>query len=170
MTTEVMAARTDRLKALVHTILSPHIDKDFDVNVETFGEGDAIRVAEVGYWVTGKVAGTGGGAAWMRCDIECAPVILACEKFLLSCDQPIRVFEGYVDGKYDPTILDEAQEVELDVWAALKGDEQEMPKWQIRWPADDVVTYDTEWYDAEKHAAYLAARDTLETDSRAGDA
>lgn len=75
------------------------------VSVYTFRDEDGgLRVSEVDVTVKGDPSRgdkfKSSGAAWMRSDIDCAGMILACEDFILWHDSPV---EDHGDGSiYDP--------------------------------------------------------------------
>lgn len=131
--------------------------KPYEVYVYTFGDEKdpaGVRVAEVG------IGDERGGASWMRVDDSAAPVILACEEVLLGYTDDansIMVHDGFVGGKYDPSIYDPEQEAAQRLRYAVGGEAAQKP-WEHRFPPDwrhpDHDTLD--WYDPEKQAAYEA--------------
>ncbi len=61
-------------------------------HVYTFLDKDGgVRVSEVGFTLKGQPGDNflASGADWMRGDLDCAAMILACEDFLLWHDEPV---------------------------------------------------------------------------------
>lgn len=147
-----------RLKEIVREAVEVEtpLPEGAEIYVYTFGDDagpEHVRVAEVG-------AGTPtGGFAWMRVEDTAANIILSCEDFLLTwdCDATsIMVYDGYVGGKYDPSIYDPEQESIQRLRYAIGGQDAQKP-WEHRFPPDfRLDDPDVEWYDPEKQAAYEA--------------